>query len=165
MKILIVSDTHGRLENFETVLDRVKPVDMLIHCGDVERDEEYIRMIAGCPVYMVSGNNDWGMALDREILMNIGKYRVMITHGHTYSVYYDLSMLAVAAKSKGADIVMFGHTHVPVIERIDGVTLINPGSLTQPRQQGRIPTYAFMELDNDGEAHFTIAEYIKKEKK
>lgn len=162
MKILIVSDTHGYLGNFETVLEKVRPIDMLIHCGDVERDDEYIRMIAECPVYMVSGNNDWGMSLDREIIISIGKYRVMITHGHMHSVYYGLDMLAAAAKTKGADIVMFGHTHVPVIERIDGVTLINPGSLTLPRQYGRVPTYAFMEIDGEGEVHFTISELNSK---
>ncbi|MDY5577381.1 MAG: metallophosphoesterase [Lachnospiraceae bacterium] len=158
MKILIVSDTHGRLGNVEMVLEKVKPIDMMIHCGDIERDEEYLRMIAGCPVYMVSGNNDWGLALDRELMIQIGKYRVMVTHGHHYSVYYDLNALAQVAKDKGADVVMFGHTHVPAIERIDGITLVNPGSLTLPRQYGRVPTYAFMEIDEDGEAHFTISE-------
>ena len=104
------------------------------------------------------GNNDWGLALDRELMIQIGKYRVMVTHGHHYSVYYDLSALAQVAKDKGADVVMFGHTHVPAIERIDGITLVNPGSLTLPRQYGRVPTYAFMEIDEDGEAHFTISE-------
>ena len=158
MRILIVSDTHGRLGNVEMVLEKVKPIDMMIHCGDIERDEEYLRMIAGCPVYMVSGNNDWGLALDRELMIQIGKYRVMVTHGHHYSVYYDLNALAQVAKDKGADVVMFGHTHVPAIERIDGITLVNPGSLTLPRQYGRVPTYAFMEIDEDGEAHFTISE-------
>ena len=158
MKILIVSDTHGRLGNVEMVLEKVKPIDMMIHCGDIERDEEYLRMIAGCPVYMVSGNNDWGLDLDRELMIQIGKYRVMVTHGHHYSVYYDLNALAQVAKDKGADVVMFGHTHVPAIERIDGITLVNPGSLTLPRQYGRVPTYAFMEIDEDGEAHFTISE-------
>ena len=158
MKILIVSDTHGRLGNVEMVLEKVKPIDMMIHCGDIERDEEYLRMIAGCPVYMVSGNNDWGLALDRELMIQIGKYRVMVTHGHHYSVYYDLNALAQVAKDKGADVVMFGHTHVPAIERIDGITLVNPGSLTLPRQYGRVPTYAFIEIDEDGEAHFTISE-------
>ena len=72
-------------------------------------------------------------------------------------------MLAVSAKKKGADIVMFGHTHVPLIKKIDDVTLINPGSITIPRQSGRRPSYAFMEIDRDGEAHFTIAELIQEQ--
>lgn len=61
MKILVVSDTHGYTDKFDVVLEKEQPVDMLIHCGDVERDEDYIRAAAGCPVCMVAGNNDWGV--------------------------------------------------------------------------------------------------------
>lgn len=161
MKILIISDTHGFLWNFNEMIEKVKPIDMLIHCGDVERDEDPIRAAAQCPFYMVAGNNDFSGLLEKEISLNIGKYRVMVTHGHNYSVNYGPNTLAAAAKKKGADIVMFGHTHVPMIGKIDGVTLINPGSLTIPRQPERVPTYAFMELDKEGDAHFTIAEMKK----
>ena len=165
MKILVISDTHGILWNFNELIERVKPIDMLLHCGDIEKDEEYIRMAAECPVYMVAGNNDLGGRLEKELFIDIGKYHIMITHGHYYSVNYGLNMLVTAAKRKGANIVMFGHTHVPVIERIDDVVLINPGSITIPRQSGRIPTYAFMEIDEEGEAHFTISEFFKKNRK
>ena len=144
MKILIVSDTHGRLGNVEMVLEKVKPIDMMIHCGDIERDEEYLRMIAGCPVYMVSGNNDWGLALDRELMIQIGKYRVMATHGHHYSVYYDLNALAQVAKDKGADVVMFGHTHVYMLKKEDGVIYFNPGSTSFPKN-GNPATYGVMD--------------------
>ena len=49
MKILVVSDTHGHEKNLMTVLNRVRPVDALIHCGDVEGGEDYIRAAAECP--------------------------------------------------------------------------------------------------------------------
>lgn len=161
MKILIVSDTHGYLENLDIVLEREKPIDMLIHCGDVERDEAYMRVNAGCPVYMVAGNNDWGMALEREIRTEIGGHQVMITHGHTYLVSLELDTIAAEAKKKGAEIVMFGHTHKPVIREVDGVTLVNPGSISQPRQAERIPTYAVMEIDDDGKVNFSMKELKK----
>lgn len=163
MKILIISDTHGFLWNLEEVLKRVRPIDLLIHCGDVQRDEEPVKAAADCPVYMVAGNNDLGTLLEKELFLNIGKYCIMVTHGHRYSVGYGLDMLVSAAKKKGADIVMFGHTHVPLLQKIDGVTLINPGSITIPRQPGRRPSYAFMEIDKDGEAHFTVAELLKED--
>ena len=54
MKILIVSDTHGRLENLERVIEMTKPIDALIHLGDVEGQEDYIRRLVPCAAYMVS---------------------------------------------------------------------------------------------------------------
>ena len=53
MKILVVSDTHGRDGNLREVLEKVKPVDMLVHCGDVEGSEDYIEAMAECPVHIV----------------------------------------------------------------------------------------------------------------
>ena len=162
MKILIISDTHGLLWYLDEVLKKVGLIDMLIHCGDIQKDEDPIKEAVNCPVYMVAGNNDFGSLLEKELFLNIVNYHIMVTHGHRYSVGYGLDMLAASAKSKGADIVMFGHTHVPLIKKVDGITLINPGSITIPRQSGRRPSYAFMEIDREGEAHFTIAELVQK---
>ena len=52
MKILIISDTHGAHRNFDRVIEKEQPLDMLIHLGDVEGDEDYIPAVADCPVYM-----------------------------------------------------------------------------------------------------------------
>ena len=59
MKILIVSDTHGREENLKKVLEKTGAIDRLIHLGDVEGSEDYIRSLTEAPVSMVAGNNDW----------------------------------------------------------------------------------------------------------
>ena len=59
MKVLIVSDTHGRDENLEIAVNREVPFDMLVHCGDVEGREFYIEALAECPCSIVSGNNDF----------------------------------------------------------------------------------------------------------
>ena len=59
MKVLIVSDTHGRDENLEIAINREAPFDMLVHCGDVEGREFYIEALAECPCSIVSGNNDF----------------------------------------------------------------------------------------------------------
>ena len=58
MKVLVVSDTHGHAEQIKRVLDKTGAVDALVHCGDIEGQEEYIRRLADCPCYMVAGNND-----------------------------------------------------------------------------------------------------------
>ena len=60
------------------------------------------------------------------------------------------------AKMRGMDIVMYGHTHRPVIDIDKDVIAVNPGSLTYPRQDGRSPSFIVMDLDKNGEAHFTI---------
>ena len=86
MKILIVSDTHRRDGNLTQVLDMVGQIDLLIHCGDVEGSEAFIKSIAGCPVHMVAGNNDFFTDLAQEEEFEIGKYRVWLTHGHHYYV-------------------------------------------------------------------------------
>lgn len=157
MKILIVSDTHGRCDILEKVISRVKPIDMLIHLGDFEREEQYINLIAGCPVEMVSGNNDFFSAIPREKFLQIGKYYVMLTHGHRHGVNYGTAQIKETAMLEGVDIVMYGHTHQPLIDLSDErIWAINPGSISLPRQAGRIPTFIIMEIDSKNEAHFTL---------
>ena len=156
MKILIVSDTHRYHENYLHVLKRVAPIDMVIHCGDIEGGEYVIAKSAGCPVQMVQGNNDFFSDLPREKEFRLGKYRVWLTHGHTYGVSVGNNLIKAEAIDKGVDIVMFGHSHKPVVDIDDEIIAVNPGSLTYPRQDGRKPSFIIMELDKNGEAHFTI---------
>lgn len=162
MKVLIISDTHGKNHNLLKTLERVGPIDLMIHLGDFDGGEEYIKSISHCPCEMVSGNNDFFNGLPKEVFMRIGKYVVMLTHGHRYGVNYSTANLIEAAKRNDADIVMFGHTHLPMINLSDDVWLINPGSLSLPRQHGRIPTFILMEIDSMGDAHFTL-NYYKEE--
>ncbi len=160
MKILIVSDTHGRDHVLKNLLEMEKPIDLLIHCGDVEGREEEIRNLAQCPMHMVAGNNDYFCDLPNEKSFSIGKYQVLLTHGHYYYVSMGTQMLKNDARSRGYDIVMFGHTHRPCLEQEGGIVVLNPGSLTYPRQEGRNPSYIVMDLDREGQAHFTI-KYVK----
>lgn len=159
MRILIVSDTHGKHKNLKEILTRVKDIDLMIHLGDVEGGEEEIVQMAGCPVEMVSGNNDFFSDLEREKELQIGNYKVFITHGHYYYVAMGVEDLRKEACGRGMDIVMFGHTHRPFFDNSKGVIALNPGSVSYPRQEGHRPSYALMEIDHKGEAHFSI-EYL-----
>ena len=164
MKILIVSDTHRHNENFLKVLEKTGPIDMLIHCGDVEGSEYLIARSAGCPVQMVMGNNDFFSDLPREKEFQIGKYKIWLTHGHTYYVSMGDENIKREARERGVDIVMFGHTHKPHLEYCeDGLVVLNPGSLSYPRQDGRKPSYMLMELDRNGEAHYTVC-YVDQDR-
>ena len=155
MKVLIVSDSHGRISNLEKALEIEAP-DMLIHLGDLEGSEIYIQAGVDCPVEMVPGNNDYFSELEPEKIIQIGHYKALITHGHQYRVHYGTERIEEWAKSLGVDIVMFGHTHIPLLEENEDLIVLNPGSLTLPRQEGRIPTYILMEIDKNGKAQFAL---------
>lgn len=162
MKILIVSDTHRKDGNLKKVIEAEKPLDMLIHLGDSEGSEYSIAgwVNEGCQLEMVLGNNDFFSHLERERDFYIGKYRVLLSHGHYYYVSIGTEYLKEEARGRGFDIAMFGHTHKPYfdVEHKEGdkdLIVLNPGSLSYPRQEGRQPSYMIMELDDQGEARFS----------
>lgn len=156
MKILVVSDTHRKHENLIEVLNRVQPIDLLIHLGDAEGEEDYIGELAGCPVEIVAGNNDFFSSLPREKELDLGKYHVLITHGHYYYVNAGIGDIEREAAARNFDIVMFGHTHRPLIDYSRDVIALNPGSISYPRQDGKRPSYIMMNIDKMGEARFEI---------
>lgn len=156
MKILIVSDTHRQNENLLNVLEEIKPIDVLVHLGDIEGSENTISMAAGCRLEMVAGNNDYFSDLPGEKIIQLGRYRVMLTHGHRYYIGMGDEMLKNEARAKGVDIVMYGHTHRPKIEQTYDLTVLNPGSLSYPRQEGKKPSYIIMEIDAKGEAQYHL---------
>ena len=80
----------------------------------------------------------------------IGSHRAYLTHGHHYYISVGTEMLKSEAKARGFDIVFFGHTHKPLIERDENLLIINPGSISYPRQEGRRNSYVIMEVDADG---------------
>ena len=100
-RILIVSDTHGRLNYFKEMLARTGKPDRLIHLGDSEGQQDEIARLAGCPVDIVRGNCDYSSDLAQDKLIEIGKYRVFLTHGHRYQVNFGIQTLKEAASGKG----------------------------------------------------------------
>ncbi len=156
MKILVVSDTHGYNDTMYEVIKKEAPFDMLIHCGDIEGEYDRLRAKIDCKLFVVAGNNDYDIGMDRIKVIDIGKYKAVITHGHRYRLYEGYDPLFYLAEENHADYVFFGHTHVPVIHEEGPVTFINPGSLTYPRQHGRVPTYIVGTVNEDGRPVFEI---------
>lgn len=156
MRVLIISDTHGRHENLMKALEAEETVDLVIHLGDAEGCEEYIEEIAGCPLEIVSGNSDFFSELCQEKELEVGPYKILITHGHYYYVNAGLEDIKKEAEGRGCDIVMFGHTHRPLIHYGKKVIAVNPGSLSYPRQEGKQPSYIIMEIKDGREAVFSI---------
>ena len=141
------------LDVLETQWKKRKPIDMLIHLGDAEGSEMFIPdwVNPGCRMEMIQGNNDFFSMLDKEREITLGRHRVFLTHGHYYGVSIGPEGLADEARSRGCDIAMFGHTHKPYQNVIGGVLLLNPGSLSYPRQEGRLPAYMLVNVDDKGE--------------
>ena len=150
MRVLVVSDTHGRHANLDRALNEAGEIDVFIHLGDVEGGEDYMNAVIGCEKHIVRGNNDFFCDLPREEEFYLGGYKVFITHGHAYYVSLDPEYIWQEGQARKADIVMYGHTHRPFFEQKDGITLLNPGSLSFPRQEGRKGSYMMIEIDGSG---------------
>jgi putative phosphoesterase len=108
---------------------------------------------------MVAGNCDswWGEDLPSLITIPACGHRIMVTHGHRYSVPY-LNRLAEKAREKKADIVIFGHTHCYFMKKEDGILFLNPGAIRGCRDTGR-PSYCLMVLGDDGKIHVRKKEF------
>ena len=157
MKVLIVSDTHGREQNLAEALEQTGPIDQLIHLGDVEGGAEHIRELAGdAPAAIIAGNNDFFCDLPNERIFTLGGHRIFMTHGHGYFVHSGTLYLKREARKKGADIVMFGHPHKHYMEEDNELLVLNPGSLSLPRQEGHRPTYIVMEIADDGQISYEL---------
>lgn len=130
--------------------------DMLVHCGDIEGREAFYRKAVSCPVRMVPGNNDYFSTMPRDLQFEVGGHRVLLTHGHAYRVSLGMDYLLDEAMVRDVDVVMFGHTHRPMIENYGGITFINPGSLTYPRQENRRPSFIVMDTDKNGETEYNV---------
>ena len=129
-KLLVLSDSHGGRAAIERVLMKEsKNVDALIFLGDGLRDLE--AALAGYPklrAYSVAGNCDFGALEPTDGIAAFDQVVIFYTHGHMYGVKYDLDTLADAAAARGAEVALFGHTHIPHAEQRGNVFLFNPGS-------------------------------------
>lgn len=154
MKILIVSDTHGSRHQFDKIVEAEKPFDMMLHAGDTECDNDYLEAMADCPCYFVCGNNDWGTDEPYDRILAIGRHKILLTHGHGYGLYFGYKDMIRTAQENGVDTIIHGHTHRPVDLTESGIRILNPGSVTYPRQNGRKPGYIIATTDEKGDLFF-----------
>ena len=145
-KILILSDSHGNITNMKKAVRLEKP-DMVIHLGDHFSDaEELEKKYPSIPVEAVKGNCDSCLKPSEKLLELEGK-KIFICHGHDYRVKSDLLTLEYAALEKEADVVCFGHTHIPLYEQSGRLHIVNPGSIGAVRTLTGA-SYALMIIEN-----------------
>ena len=145
MKAVFVSDSHGRYGGLQEIIEREAPFDVLLHAGDIQGGIGNLEDWAGCPVYVVKGNCDWYGDYPQECIVPFGRDRIFLTHGHRYGVKLGRQELAAAADRLGAKIAVYGHTHIPLVEERYGGMTLGPGSVSEPRQENRRPTYGVLE--------------------
>ncbi|EFD05551.1 phosphodiesterase family protein [Peptostreptococcus anaerobius 653-L] len=148
MKLLILSDSHHSIDRLNKLLSIIEEekIDIIIHAGDNFRDSVYLKEKSKKSVIGVIGNCDFENT-DREIEFELEGLKFFLTHGHRYSVKYGPEILASKGQEIGANIVIYGHTHIKDDTYMGGLLILNPGSLSQPRDGSR-GSYVVMDLDN-----------------
>lgn len=163
-QLIVASDTHGRNDVLRKLEEAYPTADVFIHCGDLEDDAtNYRRWV------FVRGNNDWDYTMPSQRILNIAGVRIYVCHSHRFGYHNREEQLIRAAKENGCSVAIFGHTHVPMTKEEKGVWLINPGSMTWPRD-GKSPAYAVVTIE-DGKVSAKIIhaedwpfETVKKKK-
>lgn len=155
MKILVMSDSHGKTKNVHEVILKENDVDAIIHLGDMYRDYLEIKDCYEIPSYGVIGNIDYETTGSTFELLDIDGFKVFICHGHNYRVKSTLEIVKHKARSLYADIILFGHSHVSYLER-GNIFIMNPGSISDPRTE-MYPSYGILYVEDnkiDGEIVF-----------
>lgn len=151
MKIGVISDTHGLVPAWEKAVEIFRDADLILHAGDVLYHPPRMGCMPGydipglanlmntCPVPIVIARGNCDSEVYEELLempvlspyavIHAGGLRIVINHGHMLSPD---DIRRVAAKYR-AQVFITGHTHIPVIERMDGAIHLNPGSASLPK--------------------------------
>ena len=143
VKLGVISDTHGTLP--AAVHDALAGVDHILHAGDVGPVDIITELEAIAPVTAVRGNTDFAIDLPETRLVEFGGNKFLIHHIVDFPVLSQ-TMLALLTEEQ-PQIVIFGHTHMPCNERLDGVLYLNPGSPATPRG-GASASVAIVEFEN-----------------
>ncbi len=142
MRLGIIADTHGYFD--ARVAAHFTGVDQIIHAGDIGSADVVARLEALAPVTAVTGNVDWGGPLDRlhprVAHMEIGGRRIYVTH-----IGGRPAELVRRLPEPRPDVFIYGHSHIPVMQEIEGVLFLNPGAAGKPRF-GRRPSVALLDL-------------------
>jgi putative phosphoesterase len=139
----LISDTHGLLR--PEVHGAFAGVDLILHAGDVCGDEILDELALIAPVRAVYGNNDapWDPRLAAAIDDSFDGVRVHVSHGHEVGKVTPANLAA----AYDADVLVYGHTHVQKIARVDRRLIVNPGA-AGPRRFNLEASVALLTIKN-----------------
>lgn len=151
LRFAVISDTHGKLP--PALFETLEGVERIYHCGDVGTEKILCELRAIAPVSAVAGNMDpWALAsvLPETRIEEAAFGKVLINHGASFS-HNNLSIasgLLELYDEEAPRVILFGHSHEPMVEKRRKTLIINPGSLTLP-VSGDPATYVIMEYDSN----------------
>ena len=156
MTICVFSDTHGDSSGMERTVEYVKP-EVVIHLGDFLKDASDIEHIhPGIQVVGVLGNCDSNRSGTYEKMLTLGGKKLLLIHGSSFGFSRRTAISAPTreiiqyAKTRAADILLFGHSHAPVLAFDNGLYIMNPGSASMDKQESKAPTFGIIELHEGG---------------
>lgn len=152
--LAVFSDSHGDNLSLARAVDSASLQTVIhgaLHLGDFSADLSIIQKMKPLwPAYAVRGNNDWDIAgVNDELIVAVGATKVYLAHGHRHSASVRVRKLAQRAASLSANVVCFGHTHVALVNEVDDILVVNPGSCAYPREDAG-PSYAILRICPDG---------------
>lgn len=146
-RLIVVSDSHGNAKAVEKLLPLIKENHYFVHLGDGISDLRAVLENFPKKTYFCLGNCDFYGGVSDEGILEVEDVKIFYCHGHRYGVKSGLGALAKRAKELGCHIALYGHTHQAGITEIDGVTLVNPGSLRYPFGEGG--SYAYVVINGE----------------
>ncbi len=148
MRILVLSDLHGRGSRFEQAVEAQPQAKAVLFLGDgVEQAKELAAFYPQKSFYFVCGNCDLASLEPSTRTVTLNGTKILMTHGHKYDVKYSLEPLLQAAEQQGCKIAVYGHTHLAHEEYRNGIYLLNPGCLCGSRAK---PSYGIIDLTPQG---------------
>ena len=142
-RICVFSDSHGSLAKMKEIVRAEKP-DMVLHLGDLVSDcEELRREFPQLDIRNVRGNCDYRSAVPLLLRCTVEGKQIFAAHGHAYQVKSGYTRICYAALEAGADILLFGHTHIPYRDHALTLDILNPGSIGP----GYKPSYGRITID------------------
>lgn len=144
--IVVISDSHGNLPKDEEFLQILNESDYIFHLGDGARDIQYLNEHYPDKFTYVFGNCD---SFSGELfkIVEVEGVKFLLTHGHKFHVKSDLFELAFECSYQNANYALYGHTHISAVDNLNGVTLINPGSIGYER------SYCYLIVNNKNVVH------------
>lgn len=139
MRIGLIADTHGLLR--PEALRALKGVAQILHAGDVGGSSIIERLAQIAPVHAVCGNVDPADSLPASIDIEIDGVRVHVSHGHELGSPTPDKLAA----RYDADVIVYGHTHRPLMRRLGTRLVVNPGA-AGPRRFDLKPSVALLDL-------------------
>jgi len=167
--LLVISDSHGSIAALTTVLNWAQSanagaLDAAVFLGDGCEDLNIASARTGFPLswHAVRGNGDYLFSIPDNMVLDLPSARkLFLSHGNRYHVREGYKTIAAAARNAGAEAALFGHTHVPYCATVDGIFLLNPGSISRPRDSADC-TFAVLECPDSGPLAARFYKLVKR---